>query len=120
MKITSCFVYLLLVNFQVRFEVHKDCLPLPEKAFQNAIKDNYDRKTRKFKSELNFDQVSPFAYIIHLYTHTHIMVIAIHLLGKETYTLIQACSSIAFKSTAGSRAKANHGFFITFTNRTRV
>ncbi|XP_076929099.1 uncharacterized protein LOC143593321 [Bidens hawaiensis] len=42
---------------QVRFEVHKDCLPLPERAFQKAIKENYDRKTRKFKSELNFDQV---------------------------------------------------------------
>eukprot|EP01018_Ginkgo_biloba_P031083 Gb_24772 [translate_table: standard] len=47
---------------QVRFHVYRDCLPLSEDIFKNAIKDNYDGRS-KFRFELNAQQVKNLCHL---------------------------------------------------------
>ncbi|XP_057813413.1 uncharacterized protein LOC131027391 [Cryptomeria japonica] len=49
---------------QVLFQIDRDCVPLPEDKFKVAIKDNYYGKSkRKFKFELNKQQVSKLCHL---------------------------------------------------------
>lgn len=53
----------MIFKLQVRFNVDKDCLPLPETVFRKAIKENYDEKKKKFKTELTVRQVRKSALL---------------------------------------------------------
>ncbi|KAH0750984.1 hypothetical protein KY290_030216 [Solanum tuberosum] len=48
---------------QVKFQIFKECLPLPEASFRHAIKDNY--RDRKFEPELNDHQVRNLLSLFH-------------------------------------------------------
>ncbi|KAL3827875.1 hypothetical protein ACJIZ3_016677 [Penstemon smallii] len=50
---------------QVRFTVHKDCLPLPENIFKKALKDSYNERTHKFNTELTMKQVKHLTDLFH-------------------------------------------------------
>lgn len=50
-----------LIFFQVRFNIFEECIPLPEKVFNEAIKENYSGK--KFDQELNLEQVAMMKFM---------------------------------------------------------